>query len=604
MTISTISIKKAWIISGLLFSCISCKQQEQPISIAQSFNGATQQLEQEYKGHLQLSRTSLLAILATRDIDTARVLFEQAHDQFKQAEPVFAFNDIHNYTTLNAPNILKVEEEDATDIKIKEPIGFQVIEELIYDHPVDTTHLFKVINATQARLGLVEKNTDLSHYKKHHIMWLLRQQIMRTTLTGTTGFDRPVTDYSLKDAGIAFAKAKHITTLFKNEFTDTATYNDFIKALTAAQATFTAQVPEEFDHFDFIKNHVHPLLQIWNKCVKDWKVVFPFELAIKNEASSLFSKETFNLNFYAEREIALDTVSLALGKKLFNDKRLSADGSMSCATCHASKRAFTDGLKRPKGLTRNSPSLTYAAYQQDFFYDKRSGSLEGQIVSVVNNEHEFHSDLASILSAVKKDSTYVSYFKRAYNSEISEQLVRNSIAEYVSSLNDWDSTFDKNINGTSDDLSPSARRGFNLFMGKAQCATCHFAPVFNGTVPPDFTETEMELLGVPSTAVTSEAVIDPDLGRYELFKTENRKYFFKTPSLRNVAVTGPYMHNGVYETLEEVMDFYNRGGGAGIGIDEPYQTLPTDPLNLTEQEITDIIQFMHSLTDQRYQATH
>lgn len=124
MTINTISIKKAWIVSGLLFSCISCKQQKQPIAIAQSFNGATQQLEQEYKGHLQLSRTSLLAILATRDIDTARVLFEQAHDQFKQAEPVFAFNDIHNYTTLNAPNILKVEEEDATDIKIKEPIGF------------------------------------------------------------------------------------------------------------------------------------------------------------------------------------------------------------------------------------------------------------------------------------------------------------------------------------------------------------------------------------------------------------------------------------------------------------------------------------------------
>ena len=110
-------------------------------------------------------------------------------------------------------------------------------------------------------------------------------------------------------------------------------------------------------------------------------------------------------------------------------------------------------------------------------------------------------------------------------------------------------------------------------------------------------------MGTPATIENTNATIDEDLGVYEVYQTESRKHFFKTPSLRNVEITSPYMHNGVYSTLEQVIDFYNRGGGYGIGItDQEYQTLPPDPLDLTKQEQTDLINFLKTLTDQRYES--
>lgn len=246
---------------------------------------------------------------------------------------------------------------------------------------------------------------------------------------------------------------------------------------------------------------------------------------------------------------------------------------------------------------RNSPTLTYASLQQDFFYDRRSGSLEGQIVSVVENETEFHSDLAHLQEAVEKNSDYKAQFKKVYRDSVTDFNIRNAIANYIRSLNKFNSKFDDNINGLKNTLSQNEINGFNLFMGKAKCATCHFAPLFNGTVPPNYTETEIELLGVPMANDTVNAVVDSDLGVYNIFNTEERKFFFKTPTIRNIEKTGPYMHNGVYETLEEVADFYNRGGGAGIGIDLEYQTLPPDALNLSKKEQADLIAFMKTLTD-------
>ena len=160
--------------------------------------------------------------------------------------------------------------------------------------------------------------------------------------------------------------------------------------------------------------------------------------------------------------------------------------------------------------------------------------------------------------------------------------------------------FDRNINNIESTLTASEIKGFNVFMGKGKCATCHFAPVFNGTVPPLYNDTEMELIGVPKEAVWKDATIDPDLGRYHFFKTDNRKHFFKTPTVRNVEKTAPYMHNGVYQTLEEVVRFYNVGGGAGLGLDLEYQTLPPDSLHLSEDEIKGLVDFMRSLTDEGY----
>lgn len=192
---------------------------------------------------------------------------------------------------------------------------------------------------------------------------------------------------------------------------------------------------------------------------------------------------------------------------------------------------------------------------------------------------------------------YQEAFLSTYGKEVNNYLIRNAIASYIMSLNPFNSKFDLNMQGVENTLTKSEINGFNLFTGKAKCATCHFTPLFNGLVPTVFKESEMELIGVPQTKDTINAKIDDDLGRYDVYQTEQRKFFFKTPTVRNIEKTAPYMHNGVYTTLEEIVDFYDKGGAAGLGIDLEYQTLPTDRLNLSKQEKADLVAFMKSLTD-------
>jgi cytochrome c peroxidase len=139
-------------------------------------------------------------------------------------------------------------------------------------------------------------------------------------------------------------------------------------------------------------------------------------------------------------------------------------------------------------------------------------------------------------------------------------------------------------------------------MGKALCATCHFIPLTNGTVPPFFYETEKEVIGVPETA--ENKMLDDDLGFYWKFNEDLHKGMFKTPTIRNIELSAPYMHNGVYNTLEEVLDFYNKGGGGGLGFDLEHQTLPFDKLNLSIEEQNAIISFMKTLTDDTYKKPY
>ena len=137
-------------------------------------------------------------------------------------------------------------------------------------------------------------------------------------------------------------------------------------------------------------------------------------------------------------------------------------------------------------------------------------------------------------------------------------------------------------------------------MGKAACGTCHFAPTFAGLVPPRFTETESEILGILKKFDTISPTLDTDAGRYSGHAKDQvplYKRSFKTMTVRNSAITAPYFHNGAFATLDEVIEFYHRGGGAGLGLDVPYQTLPSEQLHLTRKEKKDIIAFLHSLTD-------
>jgi cytochrome c peroxidase len=151
-------------------------------------------------------------------------------------------------------------------------------------------------------------------------------------------------------------------------------------------------------------------------------------------------------------------------------------------------------------------------------------------------------------------------------------------------------------------LSKREINGFNVFMGKAKCGTCHFLPLFNGAKPPRYYFTESEVLGVPAEKHKNKAVIDNDSGRILITGIPIHLFAFKTPTIRNIALTAPYMHNGVFDTLEEVVEFYDSGGGSGLKIAPENQTLPPEKLKLTRQEKKDLVLFMKSLTDTSVQV--
>lgn len=572
----------------LLIGCKESKKKEE-----YTFLTATTELQNNYNKRLGETILLLNAIETTIDVAKQRELYKKARVIFKSAEPYLAFSDLNNYKSLNAPNILKVEEEDITNVKKIKPFGFQVIEELLYEDKVNQKELKTIVLKTKSRLQLIKNNNKLL-LRNYHVLWLFRDQIARTALTGITGFDSPVLEQSIQETKEIYKTLKFILSIYKNQFKNQQLYKDWVAEITDTQKDLKGNF-NAFDRYGFIKKHAHKQLELVVKTAKDWKVEYPFTMALNNDIVSLFSDKTFDINFFSDYVLKSENFNKksVLGKRLFNDKSLSKNKVMSCATCHQEEKAFTDGLITFSKQLRNTPTLTYAAYQKMFFHDGRSGSLEGQIISVIENPDEFHTDLKTLTKAVKNDESYTKEFEKLYG-KTDNMVIRNAIATYIKSLSKFNSKFDNNINDKESTLTAEQVNGFNLFMGKAKCATCHFPPVFNGTVPPNFTDTELEAIGVPNLKQTG---LSEDLGRYNFFKTEERKNFFKTPTIRNIERTAPYMHNGTYKTLEEVMDFYNNGGGIGLGFELAHQTLPADSLHLSKKEISDIIAFMKTLND-------
>ena len=519
----------------------------------------------------------------------------KARRLFKQAEVVLAFTEASDYKSLNKPNILIVKEEDKTDIKIADPLSFQVLEEEIYAENPDSSVVKNSAEFIKGRMQFLIRNTSFSHYKDYHFLWMIRKGIIRVATTGITGFDSPVLSNSVNEARLVYESIGEMIVLFSDNFRNEELLNQWRLEIQATLKDLEGDF-DTFDRYTFLKNHSNSQIDLWNRTVEDWQVEFPLTLSLNNHFTSLFSAEAFNPVHFSDRRADVGNPSkIVLGRKLFNDASLSQNGEMSCATCHDKSKAFTDGLKASPGQLRNSPTLTYAGLQKAFFYDSRAGSLEGQIVSVINSETEFHTSAEVIAGKVGDNTEYKTAFDSLYKEGVTDQNIRNAIANYIRSLAPFNSKFDRNIRGEEETLTSLEVQGFNIFMGKGACATCHFPPVFNGTVPPEFADTEMELIGTPETA--ENKMVDSDPGRYNVFHTGERKFFFKTPTVRNVSLTAPYMHNGVYESLDQVMDFYNKGGGAGMGFDLPLQTLPFDSLGLTQTEQKAVIAFMETLTD-------
>jgi cytochrome c peroxidase len=451
-----------------------------------------------------------------------------------------------------------------------------------------------------------------------HIFDAMRQQVYRVITLGITGFDSPVAGYSLAEAATALSSLKKTFLVYQPGLSQKSPELAARVCRSFDQSIVFLQQNTDFDRFDravFIAGYANQLSSALADAGEALDIPVPAGVrAVAAGARTLFDKDAFDPNYYApDHDAHLTAARAGLGKTLFFDPILSGNNSRSCASCHNPDKAFTDGQTKStafdlKGrVSRNSPTILNAALQRSLFYDMRVVFLEDQASDVLANEREMHGSFGKAATLVAQSPEYLAMFGKAFPGKegqgnpvpgaVTEQQMKVAIASFIRSLTAMDSRFDQYMRGDKTQLTAIEKNGLNLFAGKARCATCHFLPLFNGTVPPAFDHTEAEIIGVPSSADTLRPVLDPDHGRYHSFRIDLHKFAFKTPTLRNVALTAPYMHNGVYTTLEEVVDFYNKGGGAGMGIPVPNQTLPAEPLHLTFGEKQALIAFMKALTD-------
>jgi cytochrome c peroxidase len=333
-----------------------------------------------------------------------------------------------------------------------------------------------------------------------------------------------------------------------------------------------------------------------------------FTTAINFQNRSIFDPHAFNSYFFLPGKTHANQKEVAeLGRILFFDPALSANSLRACASCHQPEKAFTDGLplsqsfEPGKFLTRNAPTIINSVLQRRLFHDGRAFSFEDQAGRVMSNPLEMHNDFQTVASKLVHSAEYRKRFRSAFegteDTSITGRSVLIAIAEYERTLIGMNTRFDKAISNRENDLSNDEIAGFNIFMGKAACGSCHFLPLFNSLVPPVYVETEWEVIGVPSAKLSNPRELDGDIGRYEIIPVDIFKNAFKTPGLRNIALTAPYMHNGVFKSLDEVIDFYDRGGGKGLGITVENQTLSDEPLNLTPTEKFQLKVFLESLND-------
>lgn len=284
---------------------------------------------------------------------------------------------------------------------------------------------------------------------------------------------------------------------------------------------------------------------------------------------------------------------IELGKLLFFDPRLSGNNQISCATCHAPDKGFSDGVARqigPKGeLGRNAPTIWNSAYVDFPFWDGRSSSLEDQAAGPMRAEVEMAASIPELLEELRAVPEYKERFKSVFGDDVvSFDNVAKAIAAFERTIVTANSAWDKFKAGDKGALTDEQRQGEQLFNStRTNCGSCH--------VPPLFSDNRFHVLAVPQVGPKKE-----DVGRFEVTSDPADKGAFKTPTLRNVEFSGPYMHTGGLATLEDVVEFYNAGGGAVPGV---VKSPLIKPLNLTAAEKKALVAYMKALSDTTLRVT-
>ena len=296
------------------------------------------------------------------------------------------------------------------------------------------------------------------------------------------------------------------------------------------------------------------------------------------------SSRPLGLDLYRPEPADNPTVpaTVTLGRRLFRERRLSRDRSLACVDCHRPERAFTDGRAKAVGVygrrgARSVPTIVNRAWGESFFWDGRIVTLEEQVLQPIVAELEMDLTIDEAVERLRGTSPYPAVFRETFGRDVNGTDLGRALAAYVRTIQAGASPYDRYVWGESDALSPDAQAGLDVFRGRANCTACH--------VGPNFTDEEFHNTGVfwggqpydPGRFIVTEVSVD--IGK------------FKTPTLREIARTAPYMHDGSIATLEDVVDFYTDGGRPN-----PYLDPALRPLSLTDDEKRAVVAFLRSLT--------
>ena len=589
------------VIGGFSFRLIPAAREAPEKAIAQTLvrqiDSFTDLLQQRLRpaviGNLPVQRLQQLFMesrLAYKKFEWAAEYFNPAVARLINGAPV--------------PEAEPVSPMEPERFRVLEPRGLQVIEGLLY--PVyDSTRKEEIVSR------LKQLTTDCEKYKLYfnnidilngQVFDATKLEVFRILTLGLAGFDAPLSRNGIQEAAVSLESIQRALSHYAIQEDGEELNSTFKAAIAYLRAN------QDFDSFDravFITDYGNMLtLRITRLCQQLKIPLIRYNRLLRQDAATLFDKDAFDADAYAPgTEYLTNGSKIALGKKLFSDVLLSGTQIRSCASCHQPDKAFADGLIKNTAinnqgvLLRNTPTLLNAALQPSQFYDGRAATLEDQVRDVVQNPMEMQCTVKTIAARLWKDTLYRSLFAEAYplpgRTAIDTLEVMNALSVYIRSLVRLNSRFDDYMRGDTMALNRQEIRGFNLFMGKARCGTCHYMPLFNGTLPPRYTQMETEVIGVPGPGEKKD--IDEDMGRYGIVPAPFLQHAFKTTTVRNSTRTAPYMHNGVFASLQDVINFYNNGGGAGLGLKIGNQTLAADSLHLDGAEADALIAFIKSL---------
>ncbi len=546
-----------------------------------------------------------------KEIETARLKLKNIDFWLRYFEP-------NAYRKINGP--LPVEWENEVFEKFEPPYrregaGLSLAEISLGQKPLIKDSLLQLIKRSRDAIKTFEADSITGQLNTYsHFFLANRLFLLNLAAIYTTGFECPDSNHIIPELQSMLRGTKDIYDNYNQSFPETPLSREYLDVYEKTISFVNGQPTEfsAFDQFGFIKDFVNPLFALNQKFINAYNVTsINFnDYTLNNNTLSIFDKSLYtSQNTKGVYSMVEDEKTLReiryIGKLLFYDPVLSGNNMRSCASCHKPNQYFTDTtvstalqFDRKQHLERNAPTLINSVYNHLLMLDGKHISLQAQGRDVITNPTEMNSNekelLMKVLSCKEYKDAFMEFLKLTPEEKgIGLIHIVSAITYYDGSYSRFYSPFDEAMNNNAR-ISDDVKKGFNLFMSRAKCATCHFVPNFNGVKPP-FVSSEFEVLGTPEDERFKE--LSADKGRYMINKAPETLHAFRTGSIRNAKFTGPYMHNGVFKTLEEVIDFYDAGGGQGKKLVVENQTLPGDSLRLSAAEKKQLLVFIYSLNE-------